>query len=230
MRRPALLPFVKALNITTIIDAAAFLQDYAALPAHFAAQARLGQILVVNKADLVSPAERMAVAETLRRLNPQVKIYAARYGQVEAEPMSVAYLKLVTPHAAHDHHDHDCAAHGCATDAHDHEHHGHDHDHEHDALGFVSWNTKIAAPCDADRLKAMLDDIAHGAYGDILRVKGITRTAFGWMSFDVAGGRASLCAFAAKPDEQARILAIGRSIAEAKLTLAVQDCAIKQAA
>jgi putative photosynthetic complex assembly protein 2 len=227
MRRPALLPFVKSLNIITIIDAGAFLADYAALPAHFAAQARLGQTLIVNKADLVSPAERLAVAETLRRLNPQVKIFSAQYGQVEAEPMTVAYLKLVKTEQTHeyDEHDHDCAAHGC-TEGHEHA----DHDHDHDALGFVSWNTSIAAPCDADLLQTMLDDVANGAYGDILRVKGITRTAFGWMSFDVAGGRASLSAFAPPADERARMLAIGRSISEARLQTAVQNCAIKQAA
>jgi putative photosynthetic complex assembly protein 2 len=234
MRRPALMPFVKSLEITTIIDAGAFLADYEKLPAHFAAQARLGQTLIVNKADLVSPAERMAVAETLRRLNPQVKIFAARYGQVEAEPMAVAYLKLVKAEApVHDHdeqHDHDCEAHGC--NAHEPHEHAHDeaHDHAHDGLGFVSWNASIAAPCDADRLKAMLDGIVEGAFGDIRRVKGITRTAYGWMSFDVAGGRASLSAFAAKPGEQARILAIGPSIAEAALQDALTNCAIKQAA
>jgi putative photosynthetic complex assembly protein 2 len=224
MQRPALLPFVKSLEVKTIIDAGAFLKDYATLPAHFAAQARLGQSLIINKADLVSPAERMAVAETLRRLNPTVKIFAARYGEVEAEPMSAVYLKLVTPHEhhEHDHHDHDCAAHGC-TEAHDHEH-------DHVGLGFVSWNTSIAAPCDADRLQAVLDGIVRGEFGDILRVKGITRTAYGWMSFDVAGGRASLSAFAAGPHEQARMLAIGRTIAEAKLEDAVANCAIKQAA
>jgi len=222
LHRPALKPLVRELNITTVIDAAAFMGDYATLPAHFAAQARLASTLVINKADLVSPAERAIVAETLHRLNPAVKIVTARYGQVDAEP--VAVLALVHAHDEH------CADEHCEHDHH-HEHaHEHEHDHAAHELGFVSWHTELAGNCDADALQAVLNGVVRGKFGSIKRVKGITRSGAGWLSFDVAGGRSSISAFAASHGETARIVAIGQRIDEAALLAALQDCSIKQAA
>jgi len=233
MQRPALAPFVKDIKVTTVIDAGAFLADYARLPAHFAAQARLASTLIINKADLVSAAGRNMVAETLRRLNPSVTIRAARYGQVDAEPMTV--LSLVETHDAHvheehcghghddhDHHDHDLD--------HGHQPHEHDHDHAGSELGFVSWNAALDGACDAQKLQTVLENITHGVFGDIKRVKGLARSGAGWVHFDVAGGRASMSAFAATPAETARVVAIGKSIDEAALNAALTACTVKQAA
>jgi putative photosynthetic complex assembly protein 2 len=230
MQRPALQPLLKGLNITTVIDAGAFLADYASLPAHFAAQARLASTLVINKADLVSPAEKMAVAETLRRLNPVVKIVQARYGHVEGEITAAPRIALV-----HENHEsHDCTGHDC--DHHDHHHDAHDHAHEHahdhaaHDLGFTSWNTELDNHCDADALQAVLEDIVRGHFGDIARVKGLAKSGAGWLHFDVAGGRASMTAFAAGADEQPRVVAIGRDIHTDDLTTAFLACDIKLAA
>jgi G3E family GTPase len=222
MQRPALAPFVRTLKITTVIDAGAFLADYAALPAHFSAQARLASTLVINKADLVSPAERQLVAETLRRLNPSVNIFNARYGQVEVE--AVPHLSVVDSHHPHGAHDHECDE-DCK-----HEHHDHHHDHDGTALGFVSWAAELEGIFNADALQAVLLAVAHGNYGDIKRVKGLTRSGRGWVSFDVAGGRASISAFAARPTETARIVAIGKDIDETALHAALRACTAKQAA
>jgi putative photosynthetic complex assembly protein 2 len=228
MRRPALAPFMGEMKISTVIDAAAFLADYATLPAHFAAQAKLASTLIINKADLVSPAEQRAVAETLRRLNPAVTILTARYGQIDATPIPAPRIALVHDNAAHDHHDHT---------HHDHEAHDHHHDHEHEAhdhndvgLGYISWNTNLTAACDADALATLLDRIVAGAYGDIKRVKGLTKSGAGWLHFDVAGGRASMTAFAATAGETPRVVAIGSSINEAGLAQAFIACNVKKAA
>jgi putative photosynthetic complex assembly protein 2 len=234
MRRPELEPHVASMTITTVIDAGAFLADYAALPAHFAAQARLASTLIINKADTVSPAELAAVAETLRRLNPAVAIFAARYGQTDPEPMTV--LALV---ASNDTHSHDAACDGAHCTHADH-HHGHDHndahhdghDHVHaaDALGYTSWATTLTEAVDADALSALLGAIARGKYGQIKRVKGIVQAAHGWLAFDVAGGRPSICAFAAEAGEVARCVAIGAGLDEAGLKNAFTSCAMTQAA
>lgn len=233
MRRPELSPFVKELNITTVIDAAAFLADYATLPAHFAAQARLASTLVINKADLVSLTERNMVAETLRRLNPAVKIMTARYGILDAEPMTV--LTLVEPTHDHAHHEH--AHHN--QDHQEHVHHDHDdghshaeHTHNHASadLGLTSWHAALDGNCDAEALQAVLHAITQQKFGDIKRVKGLTRSGAGWLHFDVAGGRASMTAFAAAAGETARIVAIGRSIDESALQTALGSCTVKYAA
>jgi G3E family GTPase len=234
MQRPALQPLLKGLNITTVIDAGAFLADYATLPAHFAAQARLASTLVINKADLVSPAEKMVVAETLRRLNPVVKIVQARYGHVEGEITAAPRIALVaSTDVHHEHHEaHDCTGHDCDHHDHHHEEHAHEHAHDHAAhdLGFTSWNTDLVNHCDADALQALLEDIVDGGYGDIARVKGLAKSGNGWLHFDVAGGRASMTAFAAGASETPRVVAIGRDIHTDKLSAAFLACDIKLAA
>jgi G3E family GTPase len=226
MQRPNLKPFLADLTITTVIDAGAFLADYATLPAHFAAQAKLASTLVINKADLVSMAERMAVAETLRRLNPAVTIVTARYGHIDAAPVEFSRIALVHSHDGHEHHQHE---------HHEHDHQGHDiheHDHNHaeQKLGFTSWHTDIAGPCTADALQAVLDGVVKGKFGDIVRMKGLTKSGNGWLHFDVAGGRASMTAFAAAAGETARVVAIGRSINETTLQAAFAACGTKLAA
>jgi putative photosynthetic complex assembly protein 2 len=235
MQRPNLQPFVRALDITTIIDAGAFLADYATLPAHFAAQARLASTLIINKADLVSPAERMAVAETLRRINPAVTILTSRYGQIDATPVEAPRIALVhsQDEHAHDEHEHDGHVHDehCGHEHHDHDdHHEHHHNHAESDLGFTSWNIELAESCNADALQSLLEAIAVKAYGDIRRVKGITRSGAGWLRFDVAGGRASISAFAAAPDETPRVVAIGRDFDQARLESAFLNCSTKLAA
>jgi putative photosynthetic complex assembly protein 2 len=231
MTRPELAPFVREMQVTTVIDAGAFLADYATLPAHFAAQARLASTLVINKADLVSPAQRNMVAETLRRLNPAVSIVTARYGMVDAEPVAVLALveapaaAVAADHACHEDHEHG------ATCGHNHdEAHEHTHDHAGSDLGFINWHTDLATSCDADALQFLLEQIAAGRYGDILRVKGLARSGAGWLRFDVAGGRPSMTAFAAAIGETPRIVVIGRKIDTAALTTALSDCSVKQAA
>jgi putative photosynthetic complex assembly protein 2 len=221
LRRPVLEPFVKGLTVTTIIDAGAFLADYATLPAHFAAQAKLASVIVINKTDLVGTATRGLVAETLRRLNPDVKMVTARYGMIETTPILIT--SQAEPHAHdHAHHDHDHAHH-------DHDEHEHAHDHAQAVLGFSSCNMLLTAPCDTDALMAVLEDAVAGKYGHIARLKGIVQAGAGWIHIDIAGGRASMNAFSAAPDEQARIIAIGKDIDEAKLKTALTACAFQQA-
>ncbi len=239
MQRPALLPFVRALKITTIIDAGAFLEDYAKLPAHFAAQAKLASTLIINKADVVSTTERLAVAETLRRLNPAVAIVTARYGHIDPEPLPQARIALVHDNAAPDEVPHECddhcshaghTHHGHHTHDHHEQHHEHHHNHAASDLGFTSWNTELHSHCNADALQAVLDGIVGGKFGAIARVKGLAKSGNGWLHFDVAGGRASMTAFAASSDEQARVVAIGKNIHESELAAAFLACDVKLAA
>ncbi|MDE8344408.1 MAG: GTP-binding protein, partial [Acidocella sp.] len=67
-------------------------------------------------------------------------------------------------------------------------------------------------------------------FGAIARVKGLAKSGNGWLHFDVAGGRASMTAFAASSDEQARVVAIGKNIHESELAAAFLACDVKLAA
>jgi G3E family GTPase len=68
--------------------------------------------------------------------------------------------------------------------------------------------------------------VLQGAYGQVERVKGITRAGDGWIRFDVAGGRSSMAAFAPDgADEAQRVVAIGRHVDEEGLRAAFAACA-----
>ncbi len=242
LERPQIAPFKRSLSVITMIDAGAFLGDYAEMQAHFTAQARLAGTIIINKTDLVSAAERRTVETTLTRLNPDARILTARYGAVPADIFAGTKTPLTEidapasthdhpphDHAAHAHHDHhDCDHATCNHPEHDHDH-SHDHAHQ-DALGFASWSSTLDSVCDIDALRRVLDDAADGQFGIIARLKGLARAGRGWVQFDVAGHRASVTAFAAPADEQPRVIAIGRDLNEAALATAFAGCALRLAA
>ena len=68
----------------------------------------------------------------------------------------------------------------------------------------------------------MLERAATGGYGEIDRLKGIARSGDGWIHFDVAGGHATIAAFAPHGEEIPRVTAIGRSIQQERLAAAIE--------
>ena len=80
-------------------------------------------------------------------------------------------------------------------------------------MGMSSWSRHLKGSLDADRLRAELARIGEGSVGQVDRMKGIARAAEGWLRFDIAGGRASISAYAPKDDtERPRALAIGHDL------------------
>ncbi|UIJ73259.1 putative photosynthetic complex assembly protein PuhE [Aurantimonas sp. HBX-1] len=84
LHEPEIKALVKSLRLYTVIDAGAFLRDFARMPEYFRLQARLAPVFILNKTDLVTTGERETVRETLTALNPAAQILPARYGVVEA--------------------------------------------------------------------------------------------------------------------------------------------------
>ena len=219
LARPDVKPLVTSLHVCAVVDAGAFLHDYARMTAHFEAQVRVASLLIVNKVDVATPADLRMIENTVRAINPGAEIVGATYGIVAPGILPGAEI-------AHHHRDH---AHEHAHDlGHDHGH-AHDHDHAHhgeDALGLTAWSTRLGADCDTQGLHDVLDAVARGSFGGVERVKGIARAGAGWVRFDVAGGRPSMAAFAPRDDEEPRVVAIGRSVDEARLEAAFAACAL----
>ncbi len=219
LSQPDLKPMVRSLHVTTLLDAGAFLRDYARMTAHFEAQARLATVLVINKTDLVTLATLGMIETTIRAINPVAQIMQSTYG-------IAAPLTHVPPAPAPRvdvEHRHEPAVH------HAHHDHHHDHDHAHDeAFGFASWSGALEGACDPERLRDLLDDVSAGAYGQVERLKGIARAQGGWIRFDVAGGRASMAAFAPPDDEAPRVVAIGHDLEGARLQTAFEACMAQQ--
>ena len=107
-------------------------------------------------------------------------------------------------HHDHDEHDHEHDEHCCCGHHHDHEdeeheHHHHDHDghcccghhhHDHDADEvFTSWGVETARKFTKAEIEHALTELDGGAYGMILRSKGIVDGgADGWLEFDYVPG------------------------------------------
>ncbi len=95
-------------------------------------------------------------------------------------------------HEHHHHHDHEegccCGHHGHEHHHHDHDGHcscGHDHHHHHADEVFTSWGVETAKKFTVDGIKTALKALDSGAYGMVLRAKGIVACADGgWIHFD----------------------------------------------
>jgi len=254
LSQPDIKPMLRRLRVETLVDAGAFLRDWGRLRGHLEAQLRAATDLVINKADLVTPAVLGAIVETVRGVNPQARVRAAVYGQEAAQLLAAARAgaarvpgALMAGDAAdgqrhgHEHgHRHEHGHETAQGQGHGHgqghgQGHGHEHRHEHghahedghvheDALGLASWSAALPAECDAGPLARVLDAAADGRFGAIERVKGIARIDGGWIRFDMAGGRAGMAALAPGEDEKPRVIAIGHDIDERRLLAAFTAC------
>ena len=164
-------------GLVYVVDAAQIrrtLDEHPSVREHLA----VADLVVCNKADLLTPDELDAVTALLGGLNPTAPIVTvteaavdpellfdpAPERAVEAGPQQLTLDALLAEDAAHDHAgpDHDHAGHDHAG----HDHAGHDHDHLHAA--FETASIDVAEPVDPRRLAAFLERPPAGAY----RIKG----------------------------------------------------------
>jgi G3E family GTPase len=136
--------------------------------------------IVLNKTDLVSEAELVALEARLRRLNPLAPIHRSVRSNVPLEMVlgrggfdleRVLELEpefLNPPHGEAGH-VHDEA---CEHDHHDHGHHDHAHDHVHDE-DIRGVALMLERPVDGQRMTRWLDGVLAEQGADILRAKGI---------------------------------------------------------
>jgi G3E family GTPase len=210
--------------------------------------------IILNKTDLVSEAELVAVEARLRKLNPLAPITRAERANVPLDQVlglggfDLARILDINPefanpahgevghvHDEHCGHDHD----------HDHAHHDHDHDHDHDhhhgtessgARGHAheddikGISLSLDRPMDGTKFTAWLDRLLGEQGQNILRAKGI---------IDVSGEDRRLVFQAVhmilegdlqKPwgaDERrwSRAVFIGRELDEAALRAGFEACA-----
>lgn len=204
--QPSLAEIVGTIKVYYLVDAVSFLGNYSRNPRFFEAQARLAPALIVTKSDLVAPEEMALVRETAHALNPASMVIQARYGIVDAQE-----LAAVPPLGAHTTH----------SDEHEHEHIGHalELDTTSVALGHTSY--------DLPALRGLLDALADGLYGDVVRAKGIARVGEGWVNFDLASDRVSTTACPGARDGV--FVLIGRDLRVAQFEHALARCVAQHA-
>ena len=104
-------------------------------------------------------------------------------------------------HGEHHHHDHDHEEHHCCGHHGEHHHHdhgehcscGHDHHHHHADEVFTSWGVETHKKFSADTIRHALEVLDGGAFGLVLRAKGIVEGENGqWLHFDFVPGEIDL--------------------------------------
>jgi G3E family GTPase len=209
-------------------------------------QIAFADVILINKTDLVSPAELREVEARIRGINPYARLHKTEHAQIalnevlgrnafdldrilEIEP---AFLES----EEHDDHDHE---HG-----HDHEHdheHGHDHHHDHGQAhshgglkhyhdeDMQSISLKTDKPLDPDKFFPWVQDLVQKEGPSILRSKGILAFKNDEQRFVFQGVHMILDGDHQRPwnkDEkrESRIVFIGRNLPGKKITEGFESC------
>ena len=241
-------------SIITLVDAENFSDEI--LDGEVArAQVVYGDILLLNKCDLVSEERLTAVEAKLREIKTDARILRSVKGEVNLPLLLSVGLfesdKVAAQqnhddcdhehgHCVHEHdhdHSHDHNDHGHCEHDHDHGHahdHGHSHDHSHaDHLaieGFTSLSFDSAGPFSLRKFQNFLDNQLPAG---VFRAKGIL-----WFNesskrhvFHLAGKRFSIddSEWSKPSDRKNQLVVIGKNLDHAKIRKQLQACVAKDA-
>ena len=170
-------------------------------------------LLIVNKSDVATPAERAATLAWLDRAAPGVPRVETTQADVPLALLSGALLHAGAGEPARDG---TGAEHGQQAHEHEHEHeqhHGHELDDArafaadpHHGEVFETWSSRPAQRFAPQALRAQLDRLPAG----VLRLKGVVRSVpDGWNELQIAGRRIALRRLTHAPAEGAAVVAIG---------------------
>lgn len=244
-------------SIITLVDAENFSDEI--LDGEVArAQVVYGDILLLNKCDLVSEERLTAVEDKLREIKTDARILRSVKGEVNLPLLLSVGLFESDKVAAqqnhddcdhdhghcvhehdHDHHDHSNCDHDHGHCEHDHGHshdhdHGHSHDHSHaDHLaieGFTSLSFNAEGPFSLRKFQNFLDNQLPAG---VFRAKGIL-----WFNesskrhvFHLAGKRFSIddSEWSKPSDRKNQLVVIGKNLDHAKIRKQLQACVAKDA-
>ena len=199
-------------------------------------QIAFADVIVLNKTDLVEPAELREVEARIRAINPYAKLHKTQRCAVPLDAVLERnafnldrILEIEPDFLAEDDHDHDHHEHGHE----DHAHHGHAHGHG----GLKHYHDEdmqsvaIAHDGDVDAQKFMpwLNDLVQREGGKILRSKGILAFKGEPKRFVFQGVHMMLDGDVQrewKPDEKrlSKLVFIGRDLPEDKIRQGFQAC------
>jgi G3E family GTPase len=224
-------------SIVTLVDAENYSLDlFNSQAAHN--QILYGDIILLNKADLVDEADLDSLEVKIRDVKEGARILRTTHSQIPLPLiLSVGLFesdKYFNPedkgHEAHEHdhehgHDHSACDHDHGHCAHDHEHE-HDHHHHSNHLeldGFTSLSFQSDRPFAIKKFQYFLDNLLPAS---IFRAKGIL-----WFDespkrhiFHLSGKRFSLDDEEWKGQPKNQIVLIGQDLDQDKLRSQLQDC------
>ena len=194
-------------------------------------QIGFADVILLNKTDLVTPAELEKTEARIRKMNPMAKIYETKDAVIDVtKVLNVGGFDLkraleLEPDflkAAEEEHDHD----------HDHEHEGEDHhEHEHDhhhAEDVTSVGIRSTGDLDEKKLSDWLGTLLRTKGQDIFRMKGVLAVKGRSMRFVFQGVHMLMDG---RPDRewgndprQNTLIFIGRNLDRAALNEGFRSC------
>ena len=158
--------------------------------------------IILSRTDSVPQAKLDTAVALLREHNAQATLITTPWGELTGAQLleAMQHKHDLEEELLHEHHHHHHDDHCCCGHDHEHEHHhhqhddhcccGHDHDHEHhhhhhaDEV-FTSWGVETVKKFTQSQIEEVLHKLDSGAFGMILRAKGIVACADGgWIHFD----------------------------------------------
>lgn len=234
-------------SIITVVDSENFSLDLFNSEAAYS-QIAYGDIILLNKADLVDEGQLDALEVRIRDIKQGARILRSTKGQVPLPVIlsvglfeSDKYFDEEDATHGHEHHDHEHHDHG---HAHDHDHHDHsacdhdhgqcmhDHDHDHhhhhhsnhlENDGFTSISIQSDKPLDIKKFQYFLDNQLPE---NVFRAKGIL-----WFNespkrhiFHLSGKRFSLDDDEWKGSPKNQLVLIGQDLDHDKLRSQIESC------
>lgn len=217
-------------SILTLVDSETFTSE------HFGSEAAekqitYGDIIVLNKTDLVPEAKVNALEEDIRALKTGARILRSEYGKV-ALPLILdvgyndptAYADLVKAEISQTEHD---QTHGHGHHHHDEHHHDHEHHHHHSAHldndGFISVSFQSDRPFSLTSFQDFLD---FHMPDDVFRAKGLL-----WFKesqlryiFQLSGKRYDMSTDQWPTTPSNQLVLVGRNLNPEKLRADLNNC------
>ena len=238
----------------TKLDAVVAVADAKHLPLRLkdskeaAEQLAFADVVLLNKTDLVSPAELSMLERTIRSINPTARIHRTERSAIALDQVlnqGAFDLNRILENDPHflegqdHHHDHDNPAHGEPGHVHD-EHCGHDHSHDHghhhhdDVSDIHDLSVKSISlrggAMQSEKFLSWINDITQTDGNDILRLKGIIafdndddRYVVQGVHMIVEGDHQR--AWTDGEKRESRLVFIGRNLDSARITAGFNACA-----
>ena len=237
---PDLADHVKLDGIVTVVDARHVESVLDSAP-EAQPQVAFADVILLNKTDLVGPADLERVEKRLRHMNSLAKIHHTERSSIDVgKILGIGARDLTAPlevqeepaGQAHDH-DHDCHDPECDDEAHAHSHShspgGDDHDHGHHDDAVSSFCIREERPLDLKKTEAWLSKLLGESGEQIYRSKGILhiqgvpkRVIFQGvqMLFDVAPDRF----WHTEEKRETQFVFIGKELDEAAIRSEFETC------
>ena len=202
-------------------------------------QIAFADVIVLNKTDLVTPAQLREVEARIRAINPYATLHRTQRAAVPLDQILdrgafdlERILEIEPAFLTADDHDHD---HDHDHHHHDHHHHDHGHHHHHGGLkhyhdeDMQSLSLKTDKPLDPEKFMPWIQDLTQVDGANILRCKGILSFKDDPQRFVVQGVHMIIDGDHQrdwKPDEarESRLVFIGRDLPIDKIKAGFEGC------